>query len=104
MMTTLELLLLLLLVSLVVIGTTVAVTLKRIFGAICLVTDPIATVLERLKGQEWQERHLLRHAAGEEPRDLTKNGTLTRPLKLLSVAIAMHSFTAMNARKQRRRP
>src|SRR5882672_10270464 len=68
-MTTLELLLLLLMASLAVIGITVAVTLNRIFRVICLVTDPIATVLERLKGQEWQERHLLRHASDEEPRD-----------------------------------
>ena len=61
-MTALELLLLLLIVSIVVVGVTVAVIIKRIFGEIRIVTDPIATVLDRLRAQELQEGNQLQHA------------------------------------------
>ncbi len=54
-MTTFDTLLLLLIVSLVVVGVTVAAILNRIFKAICTVTNPVAAVLDRIRAQELRD-------------------------------------------------
>ena len=100
-MTTFDTLLLLLIVSLLVIGVTVAMTLNRILRALCTVTNPAAAVFDRLRAQELQDAREAQAARAMLDDDMDADDVLDAALHRYRRALT-HCHVCENAERETR--